>query len=356
MAYLIRSACLTDYIGVCRSVGIDPYRLLTAAGLPRACLTDPDMMIPAGAVGRLLEAAAEAAGADDFGLRLAEMRGLSNLGPVGLIVREQPTIRKAIEALIRYIRLHNQSLSLRLEESGDLVILSPALVVSRPAPVRQAVELSIGVLYRILRLFLGDAWKPQSVSFTHRAPKSRERHRRFFGTRVEFGQDFNGVVCLARDLEAPIPAADPTMARYVQRYLDSIAARPNATMRDKVRELIWMMLPTEGCSIERVAARLGANRRTLHRHLAREGATYSTLVDAVRTEMVTHYLEDRERPLYVVADLLGFSALSVFSRWFRARFGCSVSAWRAAQQAASPLPQGPGHGRMRPLDAPGADI
>ena len=338
MPYMIRSACLTDYVAVSRSVGIDPFRLLNQAGLPRACLSDADMMIPAGAVGRLLEASARAAGIDDFGLRLAEMRSLSNLGPVGLIVREQPTIRRAIEALIRYIGLHNQSLSLRVEESGDLVILSPALVVSRPAPIRQAVELSMGVLYRILRLFLGDAWKAHSVSFTHPAPKRREAHRRFFGARVEFGQDFNGIVCLARDLEAPIPAADPTMARYVQRYLDSIAARPNASLRETVRELIWMILPTEGCSIERVAARLGTNRRTLHRHLRREGATYSGLIDAVRTEMVTHYLENREQPLQVVADMLGFSALSVFSRWFRSRFGCSVSAWRAAHQSGLPHP------------------
>jgi AraC-like DNA-binding protein len=103
-------------------------------------------------------------------------------------------------------------------------------------------------------------------------------------------------------------------------------------MRDKVRELIWMMLPTEGCSIQRMAARLGTNRRTLHRRLRREGATYSGLIDAVRAEMVTHYLENREQPLQVVAAMLGFSALSVFSRWFRSRFGCSVSACRAGHR------------------------
>ena len=47
--------------------------------------------------------------------------------------------------------------------------------------------------------------------------------------------------------------------------------------------------------------------------------------------MVTRYIENRERSLATVADLLGFSALSAFSRWFRTRFGCSVIAWRAKQ-------------------------
>jgi hypothetical protein len=41
----------------------------------------------------------------DFGLRLAERRSLSNLGALALLIREQPTIRKALEVLANYIHL-----------------------------------------------------------------------------------------------------------------------------------------------------------------------------------------------------------------------------------------------------------
>jgi AraC-like DNA-binding protein len=74
---------------------------------------------------------------------------------------------------------------------------------------------------------------------------------------------------------------------------------------------------------------MGMDRRTIHRHLAREGETFTSLMDAVRTELVTRYVENRDRPLAVIAELLGFSALSAFSRWFRQKFGCSVTEWRA---------------------------
>jgi AraC-like DNA-binding protein len=54
-------------------------------------------------------------------------------------------------------------------------------------------------------------------------------------------------------------------------------------------------------------------------------------MDSVRAELVARHIENRERPLVTVAELLGFSALSAFSRWFRNRFGCSVTEWRTNQ-------------------------
>jgi AraC-like DNA-binding protein len=67
----------------------------------------------------------------------------------------------------------------------------------------------------------------------------------------------------------------------------------------------------------------------LHRHLAREGQTFSSIIDAVRAELATRYVANRD--LTSISDLLGFSARSAFSRWFRSQFGCSVSEWRANQ-------------------------
>ncbi len=98
MSYQLRSASLTNYVEVARSVGLEPYQQLRAAGINRSALLDPDIMIPAEAVGRLLEASAQAAAIEDFGLRLAETRQLSILGPLGFVVQGQPTLRKALES------------------------------------------------------------------------------------------------------------------------------------------------------------------------------------------------------------------------------------------------------------------
>src|SRR5215813_9263023 len=151
MPRLIRSATLTNYVDVARSVGLDPYRMIAEFRLPPASLTDPDVRVSAAVVGRLLEESAHRSGKPDFGLRLADRRTVSNLGALALLVREQPTIRKALEVLIGYMFLHSEALRLRMEEQDGLAILNLAIDVGHPVPIRQGIELGIGFLHRSLQ-------------------------------------------------------------------------------------------------------------------------------------------------------------------------------------------------------------
>jgi len=170
MPKLIRSACLTSYVEVARSVGLDPYRQLKAAGSSRACLADPDTMIRASAVGGLLEASARAAGVEDFELRMAETRRLSVLGPIVLLLQEEPTVRKALASLARYLRLHTDSLALGIEEDGETAIIREERIIQARKPARQVSELTVGALHGILRSLLDAAWKPERVCSRMRRP------------------------------------------------------------------------------------------------------------------------------------------------------------------------------------------
>ncbi|MBA5608465.1 AraC family transcriptional regulator [Duganella sp. FT3S] len=327
--YAVRSAALTSYVPLARSLGLDPYNLLKEAGINRAALLDPDLKIPAEALARMLEASAAEAGVEDFGLRLAATRELSNLGPLALAMREEPTLRRKLEAAAKFQRLHNEALRLRVEEEDGLVYVSEAMLGTSGTVYRQAAELTIGVLHGMMRLFFGEGWAPRAVCFSHQPPRDMAPHRRFFNAPLRFRADFDGFICQARDLDRATQAADPLMAKYVSAYLDSIIGDPDNDTRDKVWQLVLAMLPTGRCSAEAVADSLGVDRRTIHRHLAQHGETFTVLVDAVRDELATRYLLHDRRRASEVALLLGFSSQSAFSRWFSQRHGCSITAWRA---------------------------
>jgi AraC-like DNA-binding protein len=243
------------------------------------------------------------------------------------VVRNQPTVGTALEALGRYIHIHNESVRIRIERHGDTVAVIPVLLLGGPVPARQSVELLVGVAYRILGALLGSGWRPLDVHFAHAAPRNRATYRRFFNCNVAFGAESDAIICPAVDMDRPLGAADASMARYAQSYVETIAAR-SSTIEGKVRELIAALLPTGRCSLERVAEHLGCDGRTVQRRLAEHNKSFSDILDEQRAEMVVRLIEDKARSLPAVAELLGFSAQSALARWFRDHFGCSITKWR----------------------------
>ncbi len=156
MTALVRSASLTRFADVAAAVRPRRPRIGGSRwGCRDALSNDPDLMLPAWTVGRVLELAAERAKEPAFGLRMAESRRLSNLGPLGLLTRDEPTLRSALEALVRHIHVHNEAMVVHVEEASNLVVIRLELIAEGEGPVRQATELVVAVTFRVLRIFHG---------------------------------------------------------------------------------------------------------------------------------------------------------------------------------------------------------
>lgn len=325
MSAFLRAATLTNFEQVARECGLDARALVQEVGLSPNCLSEPDLRLPASSVGELLELAAQRANEPGFGLRMAASRRLSNLGPLGLLMRDQPTLRHALETSVTYMHTHAEALSVSLVESGDLVIIRVEILLEGGAPTPQAIEMGMCTLFRVLQIFLGERWEPRLVAFRHPAPSKTQAHRSLFGGHIAFGQEFNDIVCNAKDLAAPNLGADPVMAKYAQRLLEREMSS-NARMSERVRRLIVLLLPRGHCRVEVVAQHLGVDRRTIANRLAAEGTTYKTLVNSMRADLLTSYLQSGTKNLSEVALLLGFSELSAFSRWHKNEFGTNARA------------------------------
>lgn len=316
MTTLVRAASLTGYADLVRDLGGDPRRLLADCDLTPRLLEDPDLKISADAVGRLFERTAVQLGAPDFGLRLSEARRPSNLGPVGMVARDQPSLRQALDVMRQYQWLHNEALSLTLEEDGEIAVLSLALLAGSGLASRQATELSVAVLMRLMSALLGGGWRAESVHFRHAAPASLATHRRVLGVTPYFDQPFDGLVLPRETLSAPLPAADPLMALQARRYAEQLALGRARSWSGAARELIVLLLPTGRCSVDEVARLMGVTRRTLHRRLADERATFRELLADCRRAM-TRSLITAGASKTRIAELVGFSSPSSFAHWRR---------------------------------------
>jgi AraC-like DNA-binding protein len=334
MTGLVRAASLTNYLVVATHVGLNPTPLLARHNLTRKMLTDPENRIATASVVALLEDSARESNCDTFGLRMAELRKLADMGAISLLLTHQPTLRDVVKTITQYQHLLNDTLAIDIENADKQVILREEIVAELSTSARQATELAIGVLFRVCWALLGAQWHPVSVNFTHSAPADISVHKRIFRCSLVFNADFNGIVCPASDMDFPNPDADPAMARYAARLVDllpdgALSIAPS-TERD-VRKAIYVGLPMGRATIEQVAQALGMNVRTLQRRLDECGRTFSDLVSEVRRDLVFRYMENPRYSISRVAELLGYAVLSSFTRWFTAQFGAAPIAWRAKQ-------------------------
>lgn len=319
---LVRAAALKGYFEVAEELKLDPLPLLRHAGLTRSMAENPEQMLPARSVIRLLEESAVAASCPTFGLHMAERRELADLGMVSLLIAHQPTLGDALAVLAQYRNRINSNLVLRVETFGDMALLREAFSLDPPMPSRQVDDLAIAVLDRVCRSVVGASWQPISVSFGYETPPPPDRavYQRLFSCPLEFNSEFDGILIKSSDLAKSNPRSEPALALHARRLVEAMVDPGERSIVEEVEEAILMLMPAGRASIGAVADSLGLNVRTLQRRLAEEGATFGDMLDRIRVREVNrHFAHGRQR-LTDVAHLLGYASLGAFSRWYSQKF------------------------------------
>lgn len=335
MIPLAHRAVLTNYLDVTQLLEINAYQLLSSVGLSQAQLNDIKQRIPVDKAVALLEQSAQISGCDIFGLHMAEKRQLSDLGEVSLLLSYQPTLRDALQTVIRYRNIINNSLAIYIEEDGNTVIIRQEVVTNSATYSRQSTELALGVLHRICAGLLKQKWQPLCIHFTHSAPQDLSLHRRIFGCSLKFGSEFNGIVCTAAELDTVNPQANSAMAEHAQRYLDILQNDNESSIIFDIRKSIYLLLPMGRATLDQIAQTHGINVRTLQRRLEAAQTSFSDLINDVRRNLVFRYLRNLNYSLGHVSDILGYSTPSSFTRWFINQFGVAPTIWRDKNKLAA---------------------
>ena len=323
----VRAASLIGFIEVSFYAGLDPFELLRTAKISPSFLDDPENRHAARPVTEMIERAATESKCDAFGLLMAECRSFASLGPLSLLLQHLSTVGEVLDALNEYRRLMNDVVALECirgkESSAFCWIVAPGF------EKRQTIDLAVAVGYRILTEALGGRWAPEVVHFRHPPPSDLRMFQQFFSVPVEFESRFDGYSCLTASLEAPVGTSEPTMAGHARRLLQLIPIEgEHAPISEAAQRAISLLLPSGGTKLAAVAANLGMNARTLQRRLAMEGTSFETLLNESRKDVAERFLLASTQSVGFIAEMVGYSSTSAFTRWFASEFGQSPSAWR----------------------------
>ncbi|NEC06370.1 AraC family transcriptional regulator [Streptomyces sp. SID7909] len=334
MSSLIRSSSLTGFSALVASLGGQPEQLLRQAGIPPEAVGDPDEYIPYRSLVAVLDLAARRYDCPDFGLRLSTHQGLDILGPVGVIGRHAASVRDALDGIARFLYQYSPAIEIAIEPGGSMAEYHFRI---RPRVRRSLIdlaqigELSMGTTLQIFRMLIAPDFSPLSVSFLHRPLAPTATYEEYFGCPLAGEQDRWGFRFSADVLDRPVEGSDPAVRRLANEYLSgAVGGLGSNGLPAEVRIVVKRALPTRRFGLEDVAESFAQHPRTLQRQLAAHGTTFQEIVDDVRRELADRYLRTTKMPLAQLADVLGYSEQSSFSRSCRRWFGSSPQAHRTA--------------------------
>ena len=301
-----------------KSSGIAATSLLERAGLSRRQIDDPKLRVRVRDQVEFLNLVA--AGVDDelLGFHLAQRCEPRAVGLYYYVLASSETLMDVFLRATRYSRLVNEGVVQNFIAGRVIGIRTTFTGVSRFRD-RHQVEFWTATMMRLLREFTGVRLNPVRVSFAHPAKQAREMNN-YFGCKVEFGATVDEVVFATNVGEMPVVNADPHLNRVLVAICEEAYARWSAnpgTIRTRVENEIASLLPHGNARAPLIAKRLGLSQRTLARHLAEEGTSFTEMLTEIRRDLANRYLKDESLSISQIAWLLGFQDLGAFSHAFK---------------------------------------
>jgi AraC-like DNA-binding protein len=266
---------------------------------------------------------------DALGIHAAEHIRPGDFDALEHVARASRTLRSALDAVSRYVRLMHDATTFVHSVSGEQE--SWTLHVE-PEAHRASVEFAVATLIVAGRLVTGREEAPEEVAFALPPPADPSEHQRVLRCKLTWNAPHTALrfdkTLLDRTFSQANPALSATLEQHAERLLAELPKGRTYGMR--VREHLVAALQAGEPTLGNVVSRLKTSERTLRRRLQEEGVTFSDLLADVRRELALRYLEDPRLSVDEIAFLLGFANGSAFRRAFRRWTGVAPSEKRGA--------------------------
>ena len=326
----VRFSSLAGAVELMREFGVDPVRVFKEADFPLKFINDNSIndFVEYDAIERLLEVAADRTDCAYFGVLLGNRQDLNVLGLLGYVMQQAPDVRTALQELIDHTTMQIPSgARLEVETAGDYSSLLFHVTGGQPV-VKQTNELAISECNRFLKILCGHGWAASSVHFTHKEPSDISPYQRFFGKNVKFNQEENRVIFHTEVLKKSIDKSNAELHSFLKTHQDLLQNDNSIYFSERVEQIIRRTLPTGRCSVEHTADLLSINRRTLCRRLKLQSTSFSEILENTRKNIASERLSNSNMTIVQLAQYLGYSDNSAFTRSFKCWYNITPRQWR----------------------------
>ncbi len=306
--YILILIDMVERLGCARS------QLLVGTTFARTGLSSIGARINDADFSQLVENALALTGDPALGLKLGLRLQLSAHAVLGQAFITCADLKEALELFLKYNHLLASGLHLDFETIDEQCILS---MDSSPqgASLEFGYELLFGAFINTLRGLLNTPNLSLHMEFPYPQPAHAALYYEVLGDDVLFDCVRGRILFHRTLLDTPLPSSNPVL----RNLYEAECARLLADLEEEhsiAERTLSLLRKLEGQypQMPQIATMLNLSSRTYRRRLDDEKQSFQRLLDQVRAEHATRYLQNTRLPLTSIAYMVGFSDASNFRR------------------------------------------
>jgi AraC-like DNA-binding protein len=320
-----------------RGYNVDMTAILARFNLTTKSINKPDALMLAEQYTLLLLDLDAQLKQHDFWFKFACQLDFPAYGVLGQALLSCDDLHQALQLLAKYYPVLGCGSALRCEQSEGVFsvnIYRQSAVNSRESIIRS--EILVTSIMTGMQILLPDQGEKISFEFDYKQPEHCALYQQYLNNKSLFNAGQARLVIPAQYLRLPCPHANPVMRDILITQLDQILSSLQGPKSFVARVIkLITVIPDSYPSLERLATQLNLSPRTLSRRFKQHNTTFVQLVNQVKCQRASHYLENSNLSIEQIAALTGFSDSTNFRRAFSQWTGITPSLYRKQSKDAA---------------------
>lgn len=318
---LVRANVILPGVKFLKQIGAPTERLLKQSGLSVDVLDDPEALIPLYYGFAFFEKAAQSEDIEHLGILASQQAQIADFGMFGKILQQSLTLYDLLNTVSDLLtKTYNSGARTWITQTSDRVWFNHQFINPANQNNQQSQYYACLLYLKVIQLAAGAGWVPNDLHFQTSKLKGLEEIELFSQVQVRFNQPSNAIGFHKSRLILPLKwslSSDLASSQQQQVYEAVQSSAPATNFSESLRQLIRTQLSGGEPNVASAAEAAGMSTRSFQRHLAEAGLSYSHLVDQVRFELATTWLQDSSLQVLDIAFNLGYDNPANFTRAFK---------------------------------------
>jgi AraC-like DNA-binding protein len=324
---LIRLSAINPFLLELRRRGADTTALLRSLGLPGDIPASTELFVSSLAIYEFVERSAELADDPYLGFQLGNQLDMHAWEPIALAANEARTVGELLTRFTLHALEHSSATRFYLRTDGERCTFGFERVVEPPILPGQNDAFYLGFISRMLIQGTQNAWDATQVLFRVADPDCIPQISA--GLRIATGDN--------RGIKVTFPATWLLEPFERSTYQVSVTGKslqhPPGSLVDSVRAALMPHMHDPDLTVAKAARICRYDRRRLSRELRSEGTTISKEIAKLRANKAEKDLAGTNRRVAEIAQTVGFTDATVFSRAFKNWTGKSPQEYRRTHRS-----------------------